>query len=158
MFGAADDRWLQELRRRHYPPDRNRVPAHITLFRQLPPSIEAELSTRLAGVTAAPAPAARITGLLDLDAGTALRVESPVLVALRDELEDQLHGLLTPQDQGSWQPHITIQNKVDRREARHLQRELAATFAPRPLAIAGLASWHYQGGFWQFLKGHRFRG
>ena len=38
-FGDGDNGWLQQLRRAHYPPERNRVPAHLTLFRQLPPSI-----------------------------------------------------------------------------------------------------------------------
>ena len=62
LFGPGDDGWLQELRRVHYPPERNRVPAHLTLFRHLPPSLEAELSARLAAVTATPAPPAEISG------------------------------------------------------------------------------------------------
>ena len=46
-FGDGDNGWLQELRRAHYPPERNRVPAHLTLFRHLPPSVEGELGRRL---------------------------------------------------------------------------------------------------------------
>ncbi|HEU5286581.1 MAG TPA: 2'-5' RNA ligase family protein, partial [Sphingomicrobium sp.] len=30
-LGAEDFAWLDALRRRHYPPERNRVPAHLTL-------------------------------------------------------------------------------------------------------------------------------
>jgi 2'-5' RNA ligase superfamily len=156
-FGAEDDSRLQALRRAHYPPERNRVPAHLTLFRQLPPSAEAELSARLSAATAAPPPRARLAGIMDLGDGTALRVESEALVEIRDQLAEALHGLLTPQDAGPWRPHVTIQNKVDPREARRLQQALRATFEVRPLAIRGLACWLYAAGLWEPLKTYPFR-
>jgi hypothetical protein len=156
-FGDGDNGWLQDLRRTHYPPERNRVPAHLTLFRQLPPSLEGELATRLARAAAAPPPRAAIAGIIDLGEGTALRVESEDLEAIRAELAEALHGLLMPQDQAPWRPHVTIQNKVLPREARALQRQLGATFEPRPLAIPALAAWHYLGGPWEPLKTYPFR-
>ena len=58
---------------------------------------------------------------MDLGEGTALRIESPELEDLHDDLAEALHGLLTPQDQAPWRPHVTIQNKVEPREARRLQ-------------------------------------
>ena len=39
-LGAEDFAWLEGLRRRHYPAERNRVPAHLTIFHALPPSAE----------------------------------------------------------------------------------------------------------------------
>ena len=156
-FGDRDNGWIQELRRAHYPPERNRVPAHLTLFRQLPPSAEGELATRLARAAAAPPPRAAITGIVDLDEGTALRVESAALEALRDELAEAIHGLLTPQDRAPWAPHVTIQNKVTRRAARALQAQLRATFRPRPLAIRGLAAWRYLDGPWAPIREWAFR-
>jgi len=156
-FGDGDNGWLQELRRLHYPPERNRVPAHLTLLRQLPPSAEAELATRLARAAAAPPPRAAVTGIMDLDEGTALRVESEALEDGREALVEALHGLLTPQDLGPWSPHITIQNKVTRREARALQAQLRATFRPRPLAIRGLAAWRYLDGPWEPVRSWPFR-
>lgn len=156
-FGDGDNGWLQELRRTHYPPERNRVPAHLTLFRQLPPSAEDELATRLARMAAAPPPRATIGGVMDLDEGTALRVESAALEALRDELAEALRGLLTPQDLAPWTPHVTIQNRVARREARGLQAQLRATFRPRPLAIRGLAAWRYLDGPWASIREWPFR-
>jgi 2'-5' RNA ligase superfamily len=157
LFGPGDDGWIQQLRRTHYPAERNRVPAHLTLFRQLPPSLEGELSARLAAATAAPPPPAMVVGIIDLGEGTALRVESEALVDLRERLADAFHGLLMPQDQAPWRPHVTIQNKVEPREARRLQQQLRAGFEPRPLAIRGLASWRYLGGPWEPLKAHPFR-
>jgi 2'-5' RNA ligase len=156
LFGDGDNGWLQDLRRTHYPPERNQVPAHLTLFRQLPPSLEPELATRLARATAAPPPHATIAGIMDLGEGTAFRVESEALDAIRAELAEAFHGLLTPQDRG-WRPHVTIQNKVARAEARRLQRDLGATFSPRPLAIRALAAWRYHGGPWQPVREWSFR-
>jgi len=47
-FAPADFAWLDRLRRAHFPPERNLLPAHLTLFHALPPSAEAELKRRLA--------------------------------------------------------------------------------------------------------------
>ena len=158
LFGPGDDGWLQELRRAHYPPERNRVPAHLTLFRQLPPSVEGELSRRLATYAATPPPRATLAGVVDLGEGTALRVESEELQDIRHDMAEALHGLLTPQDQATWRPHVTIQNKVEPREARRLQQRLRATFQPRPLAIRALATWRYHGGPWKKIRDYPFRG
>jgi len=156
-FGDGDNGWLQALRRAHYPPGRNRVPAHLTLFRQLPPNLEPELATRLARAAAAPPPRATIATVIDLGEGTAFGVESGELEAIHAELAEAFHGLLTPQDQAPWRPHITIQNKVPRREAKALQNDLRATFEPRPLAIRALAAWRYLGGPWEPIRSWPFR-
>jgi 2'-5' RNA ligase len=157
-FGDGDNGWLQQLRRTHYPADRNRVPAHLTLFRQLPPSAEAEIVRRLAAHAAEPPPPAQISGVMDLGEGTALRVESEALEHIREDLAASLQGLLTAQDQGPWTPHVTIQNKVEPREARRLQQQLRATFERRPVAIRGLALWRYRDGPWEPVRSWSFRG
>lgn len=157
LFGPGDDGWLQQLRRTHYPAGRNQVPAHLTLFHHLPPSLEGELSTRLATAAAAPQPPATLSGIMDLGEGTAFRVDSPALEAIREDLAEAFFGLLTPPDEAPWRPHITIQNKVEPRIARALQQQLAATFEPRPLLIRALASWRYLDGPWERLKVHPFR-
>jgi hypothetical protein len=157
-FAPGDDGWLQELRRTHYPPELNRVPAHLTFFRLLPPSAEAELGRRLAACAASPPPRATIGGIIDLGEGTALRVDSEELGEMHDELAEALHGLLTPQDQAPWRPHITIQNKVEPREARRLQKALRGRYEGRPLAIRALASWRYLGGPWEPVRNWPFRG
>ena len=157
LFGPGDDGWLQQLRRAHYPVERNVVPAHLTLFRQLPPSLEAELSARLAAAAAAPPPPATITGIMDLGEGTAFRIDSRALEAIRGALAEAFHGLLMPHDQAPWQAHITIQNKVAPRDARALQARLGASFEPRPLHLRALASWRYRDGPWEKAKEHPFR-
>lgn len=157
MFGEGDFSWLEGLRRANYPAERNQVPVHLTLFRHLPPSLQRELGVRLAAATATSPPVAQIAGVMDLGGGTAFRVESEALEDIRGELADAFHGMLTPQDMTPWHPHITVQNKVEPRDARRLQGELRARIFPKPLAIKALASWRYCGGPWQELKTHAFR-
>ena len=156
-IGKADFAWLDALRRRHYPPERNRVPAHLTLFRSLPPSAEGEVRRSLGRAASAPAPEAQISGVMDLDSGVALRVSSPGLVEVRAELASEFHGLLTSQDTGRWTPHVTIQNKVEPRVARQLLREMRSAFEPRPLSVTGLLLVRYVAGEWEPLAAYRFR-
>lgn len=157
-MGAGDFAWADGLRRAHFPVERNQVPAHLTLFHHLPPSALEEVKARLKGLCAGPAPAARLTDVMLLGGGVAFRVESPDLLAMRQELAEAFAGLLTPQDSARPRLHITVQNKVKPDEAKALAATLRAGFRPRPLAIAGLAAWHYRGGPWELAMEARFRG
>jgi 2'-5' RNA ligase len=103
-------------------------------------------------------PAARITGIMDLGKGTAFAIRSEMLEDLRAELAELFRGMLTPQDQAPWRPHVTVQNKAERAAAVALQQELRAGIFPRPLDIHGLASWRYLGGPWEPLRAYPFRG
>ncbi|HUE78595.1 MAG TPA: 2'-5' RNA ligase family protein [Sphingomicrobium sp.] len=156
-LGAEDFAWLDGLRRRHYPAERNRVPAHLTMFHALVPSAEPEVRRRLAELAAGKAPAASITGFTDLGGGVAFRVASVELDALRSALAHDLHGLLGAQDAAGWRPHVTIQNKVEPKAARELRRTLEMQFQPRPLRIAGLGL-HRYAGTWETIAIYKFRG
>ena len=157
-LGRDDLAWLEGLRRTHYPPERNRVPAHLTIFRALPPSAEAELRHRLAELASARPPRAVIEGLMDLGGGVAFRVVSPDLDRIRSELAGDLHGLLSAHDNAGWAPHVTIQNKVAPKVARGLLAELQRDFRPRPLRIAGVGLHRYLDGPWEELALYPFRG
>ncbi len=157
LLGASDFAWADGLRRKHFPPERNQVPAHLTLFHHLPPGIAKELKDQLKVETRASPPMARLVGLQHLGRGVAYRVESADLTAIRERLADHFTGLLIPQDQAPWRPHITVQNKVEPKQAKALLTELEATFLPRPLKITGLATWWYRGGPWERLSEHKFR-
>jgi len=156
-LAAEDFAWLDTLRRRHFPPERNRLPAHLTMFHALPPSAEREVRARLAEAAAERPPPALIAGVMDLGGGTALRVVSADLNAMRDDLARRFHGLLSAQDSGGWRPHVTIQNKVAPNTARALREALEREFQPRPLRLAGLGLHRYLGGPWQTLRVYPFR-
>lgn len=157
LFGAADFAWLDGLRRAHFPPEHNRLPAHLTLFHHLPPAVERELRERLGRSTRDQRPPdACATGLMNLGRGTAVRIASPALEELRAALADAFHGLLTPQDGAAWRPHVTIQNKVPPEAARALRQMLEADLAPRRIVIAAVAVWRYRGGPWEAVSRHPF--
>ncbi|MHA6720242.1 2'-5' RNA ligase family protein [Sphingomonas sp. RS6] len=157
LFGRQDQAWFDSLRRAHFPPERNFLDAHLTLFHHLPPSAADELSHRLAQETRAiRAPRASVTGLMSLGRGVAYRIEAPELSATRERLADAFASLLVPQDAGRWRPHVTIQNKVTPVLAKTLLTALSQDFHPRTVEIAGLASWWYHGGPWELHSRHMY--
>ena len=157
-IASRDLAWLDQLRRTHYPADRNRLPAHLTMFNGLPPSSEGEVRRALARCASEPPPQASIEGLMDLGGGVAFRIASTDLDRIRRELATDFNGLLSAQDAGGWRPHVTIQNKVAPKEARALMRRLDAEFRRRPLAVSGLGLHRYLGGPWEQLAVYSFRG
>ena len=150
--------WAEDLRQRHFPPDRNHVRAHVTLFHALPPSVEAEVRALLAGHAAGPPPPARLTGIMKLGRGTAFDIASEGMHAIRAEMAERLHGVLTAQDQAPPRLHVTVQNKVTSAEAKALQAQLAAAFSPRDFTFAGLALHKWRSGPWEGAGSWSFRG
>jgi len=157
-LGPADFAWLDAQRRAHFPPERNQLDAHLTMFHALPPSLEGEVRRQLKAATASPPPEATLAGLINLGGGVAYRVASPALDDLRDEIADHFHGSLTAQDAAGWRAHVTIQNKVPASQAKTLFDELQREFQARPLIIRGLALYRYLGGPWEPLGSFAFRG
>ena len=157
LFGKADQAWLNAMRTEHFPPERNVLAAHLTLFHHLPPSGADELKHRLSEETrGVRAPQATVAGLMSLGRGVAYRIVSPELVGIRARLAEAFSGMLTPQDAGGWRPHVTIQNKVQPATARLLLQNLERDFRPRDIEVAGLATWWYRGGPWESLSRHMF--
>ncbi len=149
----------EALRRAHYPPERNQVPAHVTLLRALPPSAEEETRRLLAALAAELPPLpAQITGLMDLGTGTALSIESAALLDIRAMIAAHFHGMLTRQDEGTPRLHVTVQNKVVRADAKALQAALRPAIQPERFAFGGLALHRYRGGPWETIGRWSFRG
>lgn len=142
----------------YFPPERNQLKAHVTLFHALPPMVESELRDALAAEARAAPLAARLDGIMNLGRGTALRIVSPATLELRERLARRFHGMLTEQDAQEPRLHITIQNKVAPSVAKALQQSLAASFEPRDFAFAGLALHRYRGGPWETVHRWPFRG
>lgn len=144
--------WFDALRRAHFPAERNFIPAHLTLFHALPGDREAEIGEVLTSVCAGrPAPTLRVTGVWSLGRGVAYRLASPELEAVRAELARAFAPWLTRQDQAGWRPHVTVQNKVDPKDARALLEDLQHAFEPFDVVAEGLLLWRYLGGPWEPL-------
>ncbi|PWC28975.1 2'-5' RNA ligase family protein [Teichococcus aestuarii] len=141
---------LDQLRQAYFPPERNHLPAHLTLFHALPGTALAEIGARLAALAAATAPLPlRFSGWRGLGRGVACAVESPALLALRSGLAQDWQGWLTPQDRQGFRPHVTVQNKVEPEAARALLDDLQARVPPWAGLGRGLLLWHYRGGPWE---------
>lgn len=151
--------WAEGLRRAHYPVHRNKLEAHVTLFHSFAPSLREELRGVLSRMTGKYAsPPALQDGTMDLGRGTALAIESPAMLAIREHIAEHFHGALTAQDSHAPRLHITIQNKVSRQEARALQDELAPLLRPRKFAFPGLGLHLYRETYWEALGRWSFRG
>lgn len=157
-LGAEDFAWLDGQRQAYFPPERNQLAAHLTMFHALPPSAEAEAGRVLAREVSRPPPRANVAGLMNLGRGIAYRVVSDDLEAIRRDIAAHFHGYLTAQDGQGWRPHVTIMNKAAPAAAKALLRQLEASFTPRPLRIAGLELHRYLGGPWERLGRWSFRG
>ncbi|CAH0497332.1 2'-5' RNA ligase family protein [Novosphingobium sp. CECT 9465] len=151
--------WADGLRRAHFPPERNHLRAHVTLFHALPYHVLDEARALLARIAGQNPPVeARLCDVMDLGGGTAFRIDSPGMLALRDGIADHFHGLLSRQDDQVPRLHVTVQNKVLRKDAIALQSSLRETFVPRSFSFAGLALHHYMGGPWSDAGRWAFRG
>ena len=148
-----------DLRTEHFPPERNYLEAHVTLFHALPAQCEDEVRRYLARLVGETSPVeGRVEGLMSLGGGTAIKLVSPAMLDLRDRIADHFHGMLTNQDQHRPRLHVTIQNKVTSKEAKALQAQLSGVIQPRDFAFRGLALYAYRGGPWEFLRRFAFRG
>jgi len=151
--------WATNLRDCHFPSERNFLEAHVTLFHALPPQYQGEIDGACKQLAREFAPIeAELIGVMPLGKGTALKLESEAMIALRDSLADKFHGLLTGQDQHRPRLHITIQNKVTIEEAKALQAELQDFIEPRRFTFRGLGLFRYRGGPWEPCSEYVFRG
>jgi len=155
---GSDFGWLEDLRQRHFPPERNQLRAHLTMFHAIPPSAEAELRQILAGFATQAPPRAWIAGLMNLGGGVAFRIASDDLDAIRAETAARWRGLLTAQDAAGWSAHVTIQNKVPPRDAKALLMAIGNRYDGRPLDLPALGLHRYLGGPWETLRTYSFRG
>lgn len=149
---------LDGLRLRYFPPDRNHLTAHLTLFHAVP----GEHSERVAADLAAaarrdPVPLA-VTGPRLLGRGVAVRLDGPPLLALRTDLARRWWPWLTRQDRQKNDLHVTVQKEVEPAAARELHALLAAGGLPAAATATGLALWVYRGGPWEPLDRWAFRG
>ncbi|WP_213740499.1 2'-5' RNA ligase family protein [Bradyrhizobium sp. dw_411] len=138
--------WLDGLRRTHFPPARNLLPAHITLFHRLSSARTGRLAT--SALPDGPEPILVDAPIL-LGFGVAIRMRSLRLELLRAEIRGAMGGEFSGQDIQPWRPHVTIQNKVTSDAAKRLYRDLGDDFEPRSGAVTGLLVWEYLGGPWK---------
>jgi len=149
-FAAAR---FDALRRAYFPPERNQLAAHITMFHALPGSecdaVLRQVAAAARGLTPIEVEA---SGLRSLGRGVALTLRSEALAALRADLAHSFAGVLTAQDAQGWRAHVTVQNKVTSAVARATLAALSAGFVPWHFRVTGVGVWRYDGGPWELVK------
>lgn len=157
LDGGAQERF-DRLRRAHFPPARNLVPAHLTLFHHLPAERERAIVADIEETCGLRGPLTlTATGPVLLGRGVAYALDAPELVALRGRLAEGWWPWLGAQDRGRFRPHVTVQNKVPGERARALHARLRETFSPFEVAGEGLLLWRYLGGPWRLVGAYPFR-
>jgi 2'-5' RNA ligase len=148
---------LNQLRQQYFPRQRNFLPAHVTLFHALPGDQEASIRQTLQEVSCrTPILTLTFPKLRFLGQGVAVELDSPELIHLHQDLAEIWREWLSRQDQQSYRPHITIQNKVTPEAARDLYDQLKwEVFNGKG---EGLLLWRYQGGPWEFVAEFEFQG
>lgn len=142
----ASQDFFDGLRKEHFPPERNFVSAHLTLFHHLPDTQTTinTLSTVKQDIFILEA-----TSLMNLGNGVAFRLESDILNHLHRHLTQQFREILIPQDRQGLRAHVTVQNKVPAEKAKKLLTELNIDFEPFSVKALGLDLWIYLGGPWK---------
>ena len=153
----VSQQWFADLRQLYFPPARNLIPAHLTLFHTLPgePAVSEQLE-RTSSLHRSFS--MRVTGVRPIGRGVAYFLASRELEAMHRELAAAFAGDLTAQDRQPLRPHVVVQNKVAPEAARALLRQLEASFEPREVQATGLLLWNYLGGPWELAKRLPFSG
>lgn len=143
---------LDKLRQQYFPPARNLLAAHVTLFHQLPGEQESQIRQALQKLCAeTPSFALLFPKLRFLGRGVAVEIESAELLQLRKTLATDWNDWLTAQDKQGFRPHITIQNKVAPDEARRIYDRLAFAWKMEAGRGEGLLLWRYLEGPWELV-------
>ena len=147
----ASQAFFEGMRRKHFPPERNQIGAHLTLFHTLPETGEVAEALRWIGDHHSVF-AMEVTGLRSLGRGVAYTLRSVELAARHAELAEVFRDHLTPQDKQKFSPHVVVQNKVTGEAARKLLEELQGDFKPFTVWGIGFELWKYLGGPWELVE------
>jgi len=148
---------FDRLRCAHFPPERNFLQAHLTLFHRLPGDRTDEVVATVKEMCRQQQPMSlRTARLLFMGRGVAYAFDAPERGALRKRLTEVWEPWLTPQDRQGFRPHVTVQNKVTAQEARALHERLEGAFSPSEVMGEGLSLWHYVGGPWRSVGTYAF--
>lgn len=148
--------FFTSLRQQYFPPERNFLKAHLTLFHHLPADKMVEETIR-SSVTSMQSFPLNVADVVSIGKGVAYKIESPPLQAFHKKLQEVWSSFLTPQDKQKLWPHVTVQNKVSPLVAKETLVHLKDCFQPFMATATGLTLWYYKGGPWEFYKHFPFK-
>jgi 2'-5' RNA ligase len=143
--------FFNQLRQQYFPPDKNFLAAHLTLFHYLPLTADELMAQLQSAVATQSRFLIQVTDVVSIGKGVAYKLETKELQALHRQLQQLWKPLLKPQDLQKLWPHITVQNKVTPQEAAATLPELKNGFQPFTFGATGLSLWEYLGGPWRWV-------
>ena len=147
---------LDALRERWFPPERNQLSAHVTMFHALPGEELPEVLEAVREACRRPAFDVQVTGLRSLGRGVALVLRAPELDAVRGRIAAAFAGRLGRQDAQGFRPHVTVANFLPPEQARALLARLEAEFSPWSARARGVGVHRYLGGPWEQVAEEEF--
>ena len=148
---ADSQGYFEGLRQLHFPAHLNKIPAHLTLFHQLPEG-DAVVESLTEAAWGQDRIDLRVTGLRSLGRGVAFTLQSPALLELHRKLSARFEDELIPQDRQRFMPHVVVQNKATAEQARDLLKKLTGDFKAFSVEGQGLDVWEYLGGPWRHIQ------
>ena len=147
---------FEDLRQQWFPPELNRIPAHLSLFHTLPEN-EATTASLLRIASEMQVFPMRVAEVRSIGRGVAFFLESPEASRVHRRLSEAFAEDLTAQDRQGFRPHVVAQNKAAPQAARETLAILQAGFAPWVCEAVGLDLWRYLGGPWKHLQRFAFQ-
>jgi hypothetical protein len=120
----------------------------LTLLHRLDGAQISRLRELRSNLSAEPSIALEFRSLKLTGRGVAIEVCSSGLDSLHSAVVAVAAGTLSRQDQQTFRPHVTVQNKVLPQEAKETLSALATRFAPWRGAGSALLIWRYLNGPW----------
>ena len=142
---------FETLRQRWFPPELNRIPAHLSLFHTLPDSAET-VETLANAAARQTAFQMRVTQVRSIGRGVAFFLESAEAGHLHRALSTEFAQVLSAQDRQGFRPHVVAQNKVAPPVAKETLALLQAGFQPWTCDAVGFDLWRYLGGPWDHIR------
>ena len=152
-FDPATFERLDALRRRYFPPDRNFIPAHVSMFHHLPGDEVGFVAQTLAEASRSRGPILlNFPKIFKLGRGMAATLAAPGLAAVHESLARTFSSWLTPQDRQPFRPHVTLMNKAEPHDAALAFHELSGGWEPWTGQGTDLLLWRYRGGPWDLVE------
>ena len=145
------------LRNKYFPPELNKLSAHVALFRALPGSELSSIHDAIEDTVRHQNDFPISTGKPFLLAhGVGLEAHAEPARQIFQTLKARWDPFLSKQDR-SFKPHYTIQNKVgDKTIPQKTLEEVQASFAGSTGTVTGLSLYLYHKGYWKLRRIYPF--
>ncbi len=149
---------LDLWRKLYFPPERNVLKAHLTIYHQLPGQNISRIDEILRDIShlrLSPFPIA-FEELKTRQGFVGVKVASPELMQVKSELDHAFDPFLKAQDRKPYSPHVTVTNLGSPKDAQKVMELLTKEFVPWRGSVRAVSLFHYRGGPWEEYRTYSF--